>query len=308
MTSDGNRVVIYGVWLTPSSNQVAEIVPVQAPPSPLPIITMKEGPLSPERFGFRAGEQGTHSGRTIMLAELRGLFQDLPPEASLADYRAAVIDQNVLGKRTQSTRRETAQRLRTLYGLDPSVTVFRGMRFFWEQDPQGQPLLAMSCALTRDPLLRLSMDLILRIPEGEEVSKTQIEQVIAESTLNRFSPKTLSSIVRNVSSSWTQSGHLKGRSIKYRALPDVTAGSVAYAVLLGYLCGGRGRLLLDCVWVRLLGISAGQAQSYVSEASGRGWLDYRGIGSVVEIRFPTLLTPEEQRWVDEQARSSAAGV
>lgn len=277
---------------------------------------MKEASVFPEYFGFKNGERGTHSGRTIMLSELRGLLQDLPPESSVADYRAAVIEQNVLGKRTQSTRRETAQRLRTLYGLDPSVTVFRGMRFFWEKDPPAQPLLALCCSLARDPLLRLSMDLILGTPEGEKVSKTQIEHAVAEATLDvtshrksyaslaggheRFSPKTLSSIARNVSSSWTQSGYLKGRSFKYRTLPDVTVGNVAYAVLLGYLCGGRGRLLLDCVWVRLLGLSVGQVQSCLSDASGRGWLDYRGIGSVVEIRFPKLLTPKEQRWLDEQ--------
>lgn len=250
-----------------------------------------------ERFGFRDGDRGTHTTRTLMLAELRLLLDGNPVAATKSDYRTSIINNNILGKPTQSTRQETAQRLSQLYGLDLSVTVFRLLRFFWTLDHQSQPLLALLCAMARDPLLRITVDPILQAAPGQLTGKQEIERVVAQVTLNRFSPSTLSSVARNASSSWTQSGHLTGRRKKIRTQPVVTVGSVAYAMALGYLEGDRGQLLFETLWMKLLGIPTSKAITLVIEASRRGWLDYRGVGSIVEVRFPELLTSEEQKWL-----------
>ncbi len=255
----------------------------------------------PEALGFRNSTRGgPHSSRTIMLHDLRVLLEEIPQPAHKKDYLHAIFEDNILGKKTVSSRKKSAEYLGVQYGLDPSITIFRSMRYFWHKDACSQPLLAMLCALARDPVLRLSVELILQTPVGERITKYHFEQVIEKNAGDRFSHKTLESISRNVFSSWTQAGYLKGNRSRYRTLPDVTVGSVAYAVLLGYLCGERGKLLLDCIWVRLLGISTAQVLDYVLKASRLGWLDYRGIDSVVEIRFPNLLTQAEQRWLDEQ--------
>lgn len=232
-----------------------------------------------------------------MLAELRLLLDGNPVAATKSDYRSSIIDNNILGKPTQSTRQETAQRLSQLYGLDLSVTVFRLLRFFWTLDHQAQPLLALLCAMARDPLLRITVDPILQAAPGQVISKQEIERVIAQATPNRFSPSTLSAVARNASSSWTQSGHLRGRQKKIRTQPVVTVSNVAYALALGYLEGDRGQLLFETLWMKLLDIPNSKAITLVIEASRCGWLDYRGVGSIVEVRFPELLMSEEQKWL-----------
>ncbi len=47
---------------------------------------------------------GTHTSRTIMLKELRQLLAACPPNAAPEELASAVIDRNVLGKRSENTR------------------------------------------------------------------------------------------------------------------------------------------------------------------------------------------------------------
>ncbi len=105
------------------------------------------------RSGFRLGAKGTHTSRTIMFPELSATLDMTPSTASRDEYAAAIIDANCLGKSTAATRRLTNQRLGELYALDPEVPLFRVLRRLWEGDEAGRPLLALQCALTRDPLL-----------------------------------------------------------------------------------------------------------------------------------------------------------
>ena len=125
------------------------------------------------RAGFRFGNRGAHTSRTIMLAEVADLFAAVEPGAAYADYRAAVADENVLGKPTIATRRSTCQRLRELYALDPRVPIFRVLRRLWRVDVPGRPLLAMLCALARDPLLRATAPAVLALPVGSELVRSR---------------------------------------------------------------------------------------------------------------------------------------
>ena len=63
-------------------------------------------------WGFRSGERGTHTSRTIMLDELSLLLAAVPgAAASRRDYTEAVLDGNCLGKRTAATRKLSLQEL-----------------------------------------------------------------------------------------------------------------------------------------------------------------------------------------------------
>ena len=68
----------------------------------------------PERqaslWGFRSGDRGTHTSRTIMLDELSQLLVAVPGEARRQDYAEAVTHDNCLGKRTAATRQLSLQR------------------------------------------------------------------------------------------------------------------------------------------------------------------------------------------------------
>ena len=81
-------------------------------------------PESALSLGFSNDPAGTHGSRTIMLNELRQLLVATPRDATYDDYRRAIVDDNVLGKRTMATRKESFRRLRELYALLPEVPLF----------------------------------------------------------------------------------------------------------------------------------------------------------------------------------------
>lgn len=62
------------------------------------------GVSNEERLGFRSGDRGTHSSRTLMLVELRRLLGTAPAGAARQEYRELVLEENALGKRTSSIR------------------------------------------------------------------------------------------------------------------------------------------------------------------------------------------------------------
>ena len=74
-----------------------------------------------EAAGFRLGAKGTHTSRTIMLAELEAVLAAAGARAARAGYAAAIVEANCLSKPTAATRRLSCQRLRELYGLDPRL-------------------------------------------------------------------------------------------------------------------------------------------------------------------------------------------
>jgi hypothetical protein len=234
-----------------------------------------------------------------MLAELTTLLASVPASASKAERRSALVSENVLGKKTTSTRKSTAQRLSELYVLDPSVPLFCLLQMFWKDDPAGQPLLALLCASARDPLLRITAGPVLQARPGDMVATKHFEEAISRQARDRFTPSTLQTIARNAASSWTQSGHLNGRRVKQKSTPHVTAANTVYALFLGFLCGTRGPLLFHTFWTDLLEAPEHRLHEFARQASSWGWLTYRGVGNIVEIDFCCLLTPQEREALGE---------
>jgi hypothetical protein len=173
--------------------------------------------------------------------------------------------------------------------------VFRLLRQFWTADASARPLLAYLAATARDPLLRESTPLVVAIPVGADVMPTQISKHLSEKYPGRFKPTTLLSTAQNLASSWTQAGFLTGKVKKKRSRPVVTPVSVTYAVLLGFLCGLRGKMLLDTAWTRILDRTPAEIASLATEASKQGWMNYKAAGSVVEITFPGAPATHEER-------------
>lgn len=243
----------------------------------------------PLAAGFKNGTSSAMTSRTMMLPELRLLFTTVPATARAADYRTAIVDDNILLKRSVATRRATAKHLIELYALDPDVPVFRLLRYLWGHNEASNPLLACLCANARDALLRRSAQAVVLAPPGTVVTPERISHAISEAVPERFSSSTLGTIARNAASSWTQSGHLRGHSSKRRSHPIVTPASVAYALALGYLAGARGTYLFETYWAALLDCPVETIDVLAFEAGRHGWLTYRRIGDVVELRFSELL-------------------
>lgn len=256
---------------------------------------LRADPSRLERFGFRRGDKGTHTSRTMMLEELGSLFEVVPANAPRARYAEAIVDENVLRKPTGATRKLTNQRLGELYGLDPSVTVFRVLRLFWEADLAGRPLLALLTSMARDPLLRASADPILRMHPGEELSRQALTNAVRAAVDDRLNPDTLDKVVRNTASTWTQSGHLAGRARKTRQRVPPTPLSTAFAVLLGYMIGLRGERLFESAWCRVFDATFDELVFAAMDAKRTGYIELKHAGSVIDVGFSAVLTNEERQ-------------
>lgn len=235
------------------------------------------------RAGFRFGDKGTHTSRTMMLAELTDLLAAVPADAGRDAYDTAVVDDNVLGKPTTVTRRLTSQRLGELYALDPRVPLFRMLRRLWVIDEAGRPLLAFLCALGRDPLLHSTVPAVLGLPVGAELVRASYLGAIRETVGTRLNDAVLDKVARNTASSWSQSGHLEGRVRKIRRRVAPTPGSLALALWLGTLEGLAGEALLESQWTRVLDRTGHELLPVALQAKQLGLIHARAGGGVVEI-------------------------
>jgi hypothetical protein len=233
--------------------------------------------------GLRYGEKGTHTSRTIMLAEVSDLFQHLSPEAARADYAQAIVNENILAKNTAATRKLTHQRMAELYGLDPQVAIHRVHRHLWNADPAGRPLLALLCCLARDPLLRATATPVLSLPVGCELPRNAVLIALRQATGDRINEAVLDKVVRNAASSWTQSGHLRGRTRKVRQRVDPTFGPAAFAAWLGAAEQLDGSRLLSSHWTRPLDRSPDALLDLLLQAKQRGLLRATVGGGVFDI-------------------------
>lgn len=239
-----------------------------------------------ESFGIKFSSGGAHISRTMMLAELGAVLDNIPQGSGAADYREAVLQRNVLGKTTDSTRQKSLRHLRELYALDESTPIFGLLRKLHAMDAASLPLLAVQVAWTRDPLLRATTTPVMDASEGEQVETANLAQALETAFPNQYSELNRNKIARNAASSWTQSGHLAGRAKKIRRGIKPTAVAVTMAFFLGNIAGYHGAAVFSNPWCRLLDLNPDRAKAMGSEAHRAGLLNLRAVGEVVELNFP----------------------
>jgi hypothetical protein len=238
--------------------------------------------------GFRFGAKGTHTSRTMMFDELRQVLEVAPPDARRADYASAIIDGNCLSKPTGSTRRLTNQRLGELYGLEPAIPLFRVLRRLWDVENEGRPLLALLAAIARDPLLAATCPAIVFLPANAEIQRDLIKGALRTVVGSRLNDSTLEKVCRNAASTWTQSGHLEGRTFKKRRIVSPTPTAVAFALYLANAAGFRGSEIFSCAWLRILDCDPSRARDIAVEAKRLSLLDLRMAGDIIELNLSRL--------------------
>ena len=253
------------------------------------MLTNTQVPRTAAKSGLRVYPTGTHLSSTMKLDELRTLLARRPAPVTLTDYRTAVVEQNVLGKPTATTRRITFDRLRELYGLQPDLLVFRALTDLWDADVSAQPMIAALCSTARDPILRGVTPLLLQLSIGETITTQELAEEAELQFPGKFVPSSRNRLGRNVLSSWGQAGLLSGRQQKVRAKPQARPASLAYALLLGDLCGDRGKALFTTLWAGMLSAPFGELHELAATASRQGWIEYRSAGDVVEVSFRHLM-------------------
>jgi hypothetical protein len=239
-----------------------------------------------QTFGFKFSSGGAHISRTMMVQELGAVLSSVPLGSSAADYHEAILQRNVLGKKTDSTRQKSLRHLRELYALDQATPIFGLLRKLHAMDATSLPLLAMQVAWARDPLLRVTTSPVLEAMEGERVETVRLAQALEEAFPNQYSELNRNKVARNAASTWTQSGHLAGRARKTRQEIEPTPVTVTMAFFLGNTAGCHGAAVFSNPWCCLLDLDQDRAKAMGFEAHRTGLLNLRSVGEVVELTFP----------------------
>lgn len=239
-----------------------------------------------EVFGLKFSAGGPHISRTMMLTELNATLANVPQGSNIGAYQDAILNRNILGKSTDSTRRESLRRLRELYALDEGVPIFGLLRRLQAIDAASLPLLALQVAWARDPLLRATTPPVIEAQDGERVETASLAQSIEILFPAQYSEISKNQTARHAASSWTQSGHLAGRAKKTRRRVKPPVVAVAMALFLGDLTGNHGYAAFASPWCRLLDLDLDRARAMCIEAHRGGLLDLRAVGDVVELNFP----------------------
>jgi len=247
-----------------------------------------------EGFGLKFSSGGAHISRTMMLAELDAVLTAVPVGSSAINYREAILDRNVLGKNTDSTRKESLRRLRELYALDETRPIFGLLRKLHVSDTGSLPLLALQVAWARDPLFRATTQPILDTTEGDGVATESLAQAFESAFPDQYSELSKNQTARHAASSWTQSGHLSGRTNKIRQHIKPGVVAVTMALFLGNIAGYHGAAVFSNPWCRLLDLKPDRARTMGQEAHRAGLLNLRTVGEVVELSFPLFAEFEGQ--------------
>jgi hypothetical protein len=241
-----------------------------------------------ESFGLKFSSGGAHISRTMMMQELGTVLADVPQKSSFDCYRDAILQRNVLGKTTDSTRRKSLRHLRELYALDEATPIFGLLRKLHAMDDASLPLLAILVAWARDPLLRATTQPVMDASEGDRVGTVSLAQALEITFPDQYSESNRNKIARNAASSWTQSGHLAGRAKKTRQRVKPTVVAVTMAFFLGDVAGYKGAAVFSNPWCRLLDLNSDRTKAMDFEAHRAGLLNLRAVGEVIELNFPQL--------------------
>ena len=229
----------------------------------------------------------------MMLAELTELLA-----SGAADRPAdAILRDNVLGKASIRARQAALYRLRQLYGVGEAWPICTILRRLWDKDRDGRPMLALLCALSRDPPLRDGAPAVLDASLGERVQWPALAAAFEARSPGRLGEKTAKSLAQHAASNWTQAGFLRGKVRKERIRAKATPTAAAYAALIAHLCGFGGMRLVECRWLDVLDRPIEERLALLRQAEGLGLARVRSTGGVteVDVRGPvgrTLGVPE----------------
>jgi hypothetical protein len=241
---------------------------------------------------------GAHTSRTMLLSDLSSVLANCDPASNLDGYRDAVVNLNVAGKDSVSSRQRTFRYLRELYTLDLDQPEFRAFLRLWRRERDGRPLIALLYSYSRDAALSATAPAILQSSYGQVVQSCELASAVAVRYPDAYSTSIRDKIGRNALSTWTQAGYVtrSGRGPTIRARIDPTPAAVSMALVLGRLENLSGERLFTSDVARLLESPIPTLHDRTHDASRKGWLEYRSRGKVTEIDLSALIAePADSR-------------
>lgn len=238
------------------------------------------------------------AGAGSLRAELAAVLEVAPFEASAAEFRRLIVDENAASKRSSSARMWAWLRMKLRYALDATDTLeHRAFRRAYRDATTNADrglvvglMLARTDRLFREATLRFISP---RLPTGEGV--VDVADVAAHVDDQRrangldWSAASLKSVTNHLISSWRDVGLIRpGRGTvvaQVRPGPPVTA----FAAALGKAEGLTDRAVLKSTWFELLGADERGATELLRDAAASGALTFKFQADVAEIRFDNHL-------------------
>jgi len=230
--------------------------------------------------GFRIDGGGAHQSKTMMLNELSFVMRTLSKDN---DLNYSIICENILKKPSLRARKAVLYRLNQLYGVRKRDAICHVLHSMWNLDAASQPMLALGCALARDPTFRDSSSAVLDASIGERVRWPAFASAFEKKHPGRLTEKMSKSLAQNAASSWTQAGFLRGTYSKTRVRAAPSPVAAAYFAMLATFAGFSGPRLLSCRWLDLLDRPLEERLSLLRQAEGLGLARVRSAGDVLEI-------------------------
>ena len=148
-----------------------ELPSTMASASPFPVRDLDRA----AKVGFRFGAKGTHTSRTMMFDELAAVLAAAPEDGIARGLRGGDRRGQLPRQGDHRDRRLSNQRPRRALRLGP--TEFRSFGCFGDFGPSthlAATLLALQCALARDPLLAATVSPVLALAAGSDVQRDAI--------------------------------------------------------------------------------------------------------------------------------------
>jgi hypothetical protein len=226
------------------------------------------------------------------------LLHAAPPDATQAELRALVLDENVTGKRTAASRNKVWGQLKQNYALDPSAPEYRALiaGLATASSPSERGLLAFlmlarSDRLFREVTLESVSPHLARVGTPIRADEVQVALDRIVGAKRQWSEETRVTARQHVLSALKDFGVVQGGTRKKTARLYPGAQVTLFAARLAHLEGLSPRQVLTSAWFRLLGLDSEGAWNLLHAAASAGVLRCRRQADVIELELPPLPAP-----------------
>lgn len=241
----------------------------------------------------------TLSGKSTLLTETFAVLRELDRGHTIAEVKALVMEADLLGKLTDSTRRSVWDHIHTRYLIDEARAATLARVVTRAPDRQTAHLVLLFEMCRSLPVLR---DAVVgcvypRYAAGfSGVGKADLQRFFDESTgshpeLNTWSPQTRDKVVSNILTILRDLGLLSGSQSKQFARLYVPLPAFVYVLYRLAQDGVRTAqgVLAHEDW-RLFLLESDDVQALLAEASAAGYCTFKVQGDVysLDLRFPSL--------------------
>jgi hypothetical protein len=227
--------------------------------------------------------------------EFETLLQAAPPDATPAQLRALVVEENTTGKASAASRAKVWRQLKENYLLDPDVPEYRAFMAALQdtKTPSDRGLLLFLMLARMDRLFRevtlANVSPLLGqggIPINTDAVQVALERMVG--TERRWTQETLVTARQHILSALKDFDVLQGGIRKKIVRPHPGEQVTLFAARLAQLEGLAPRQILASKWFRLLGCDSEGAWELLYAAARAGVLRCRRQADVIELELPPL--------------------